>query len=189
MPHPTVTDAQLIGRLTDLFRRQGYDGASIGDIAMATRLQKSSLYHRFPGGKQQMATAVVASTAEHFVATILAPLDTDAPLEERIHAVGRNLDAFYEGGTRNCLLDVLSLGEPGTEASAKLRATAAGWIDAFTAAAREAGADTATAIARAQDAVASIEGSLVVARVTGDKRPFSRAIERLGDVLIGPPAR
>lgn len=189
MPPLTVTDAQLITRLTDLFRRQGYDGASIGDIALATQLQKSSLYHRFPGGKKQMAAEVAAATGEYFATSILAPLDTDEPLEERIRAVGRNLDAFYESGTRSCVLDMLSVGEAGPEASAKLSAAAAGWIDAFTAAAREAGADTATAIARAQDAVAAIEGSLVVARVTGDKRAFSRAIERLGDVLIPAPSR
>ncbi len=189
MPPLTVTDSQLIARLTDLFRRQGYDGASLGDIAMATKLQKSSLYHRFPGGKQQMAAAVADATGEFFATSLLAPLATDGPLEERIRAVGRNLDAFYESGARNCLLDMLSVGELGPEASAKLRAAAAGWIDAFTAAAREAGADTATATPRAQDAVAAIEGALVVARVTGDKRPFSRAIERLGDGLIGTPAR
>ncbi|MGD9705141.1 MAG: TetR/AcrR family transcriptional regulator [Acidimicrobiia bacterium] len=180
-----VTDSQLIDRLTELFRRAGFDGASLGDIAVATGLQKSSLYHRFPAGKHQMATEVAAAVAERFATGILAPLSEDSPLAERVLAVGRNLDAFYEGGTRNCLLDMLSVGEPGAEVAAKLETAASGWIGAFAAVATEAGADTATAIARAQDAVAAIEGALVVARVTGDKRPFSRAIERLGDVLIG----
>ena len=185
MPPRLVTDAQLVDRLSALFRTAGYDGASIGDIALATGLQKSSLYHRFPGGKQQMAAEVAAAAGAHFATAVLAPLDGDAPLAERIRAVGRNLEAFYEGGARGCVLDMLSVGEPGADASAGLAAAAEGWIGAFAAAAREAGADTATSIARAQDAVAAIEGSLVVARVTGDRRPFSRAIERLGDVLIG----
>jgi AcrR family transcriptional regulator len=184
-----VTDSQLIERLTDLFGRAGFDGASIGDIAAATGLQKSSLYHRFPGGKQQMAAEVAAAVGDQFATSILVPLDTDEPLEERIRTVGRNLDAFYDSGARYCLLDMLSVGEPGPDARANLAAAAAGWIGAFTAVAREAGADTATAIARAQDAVASIEGALVVARVTGDQRPFSRAIERLGDTLLATPSR
>lgn len=184
-----VTDSELIERLTDLFRRAGFDGASLGDIAEATGLQKSSLYHRFPGGKQQMAAEVAAAVGEHFATSTLAPLGTDEPLEERLRAVGRNLDAFYESGARNCLLDMLSIGEPGPDASAKLAAAASAWIGAFAAVAREAGADTPTSIARAQDAVAGIEGSLVLARLTGDKRPFSRAIERLGDVLIAASGR
>jgi AcrR family transcriptional regulator len=184
-----VTDSQLIERLTELFRRAGFDGASIGDIAVATGLQKSSLYYRFPGGKHQMATEVAAAVGELFSTSILAPLSTDSPLQERVLAVGRNLDAFYEGGSRNCLLDMLSVGEAGADATAALAAAAAGWIGAFTAVALEAGADTATAIARAQDAIAAVEGALVVARVTGDKRPFSRAIERLGDVLLTGPIR
>src|SRR5919106_1455212 len=147
MPPRLVTDSQLIERLSDLFRRAGFDGASLGDIAEATGLQKSSLYHRFPGGKQQMATEVAAAVGERFATSILAPLGTDEPLEERVRVVGRNLAAFYERGARNCLLDMLSVGEPGANASAKLAAAAAGWIAAFATVAREAGADRATAIA------------------------------------------
>ena len=175
-------------RLTELFREAGFDGASLGDIATATGLQKSSLYHRFPGGKRQMAAEVVAAVGERFAVDILAPLDTDGPLTERVRAVGRNLDAFYDRGARNCVLDMMSVGEPGPDAAAKLGAAAEGWVGAFAAVARAAGADETTAVARAQDAIAAVEGALVLARLTGDKRPFRRAIERLGDLLIGAPS-
>jgi TetR/AcrR family transcriptional repressor of lmrAB and yxaGH operons len=180
-----VTDAELTERLTDLFRRTGFDGASLGGIAAATGLQKSSLYHRFPGGKQQMAAEVAGAMGERFANVVLAPLRGAQPLEERVRGVGRNLEAFYERGARNCLLDMLTIGEPGADASANLAAAAQAWIAAFAAVAREAGADRSTSIARAQDAIAAIEGSLVLARVTGDKRPFTRAVARLGDTLLG----
>ncbi len=184
-----VSDSQLIERLTDLFRRAGFDGVSLRAIAEATGLQQSSLYHRFPGGKQQMAAEVAAAVGERFATSILAPLSSDEPVESRIRAVGRNLEAFYDGGTRSCLLDMLSVGEPGADATAKLAAAAAAWIAAFAAIAREAGADKPTAIARAQDAVAAIEGALVVSRVTGDRRPFRRSIQQLDAILTGSPSR
>ena len=95
-----VTDRELVDRLSDLFRRVGYDGASLGAIAMATGLQKSSLYHRFPGGKQQMAAEASASVVDEFAASVLAPIGSDAPLEERVAAIAANLDRFYDGGTR-----------------------------------------------------------------------------------------
>ncbi len=53
--------ALLIRRqvVSEVFRRVGYDGASLEELAKATGLKKSSLYHRFPEGKRQMATEVL----------------------------------------------------------------------------------------------------------------------------------
>jgi TetR/AcrR family transcriptional repressor of lmrAB and yxaGH operons len=179
-----VSDEELVDRLSDLFRRVGYDGASLGAIAMATGLQKSSLYHRFPGGKQQMAAEASASVVEEFAASVLAPIGSDAPLEERVAAIAANLDRFYDGGTRFCLVEMLSIGDPGADAASNLVAAVAAWIAVFASLAREAGADDATARARAEDAIAVIEGALVVARVTGDRSAFRRAVEGLPDRLL-----
>lgn len=180
-----VSDRQLVERLTDLFRRVGYDAASLGAIAAATGLQKSSLYHRFPGGKQQMAAEASAAVLDDFAASVLAPARQDDPLDERVAAIAANLDRFYDGGARYCLLDMLSVGEPGADAARNLAAAAAAWIDVFGALAREAGADAATALARAQDAIAAIEGALVIARVTGDRGAFTRAVGGLPERLLG----
>ena len=185
MPPRLVSDTQLVDRLTDLFRSEGFEASSLNEIARATGLQKSSLYHRFPGGKEQMAADVANAVIERFATDILAPLFTDAPARDRISEVGRNLDRFYEGGDRRCLLDVLTVGHPGPAASAALADAGRGWIDAFADVARAAGASRRDATARAQDAVAGIEGALVLARVTGDKAAFSRAIGRLPDLLLG----
>jgi TetR/AcrR family transcriptional repressor of lmrAB and yxaGH operons len=179
-----VSDTQLVERLTDLFRRVGYDGASLGTIAAATGLQKSSLYHRFPGGKHQMAAEASASVMEGFATSVLAPVGSDEPLRPRVAAIAANLDRFYDGGARYCLLDMLSVGDPGADASANLAAAADAWIDVFASLAREAGADAATARQRAQDAVAAIEGALVVARVTGDRSAFRRAVDGLPERLL-----
>jgi len=54
----TIEDDDLICKLTDVFRNVGYDGASLAVLADATGLKKASLYHRFPGGKEQMAEEV-----------------------------------------------------------------------------------------------------------------------------------
>lgn len=49
----------LIPDLLELFRQQGYDGVSIAYISKSTGLGKSSLYHHFPEGKEQMAAEVL----------------------------------------------------------------------------------------------------------------------------------
>jgi TetR/AcrR family transcriptional repressor of lmrAB and yxaGH operons len=180
-----VSSDELIDRLTVLFRRVGYEAASLVEIAAATGLQKSSIYHRFPGGKEQMAKEVAEASGRQFSEHVLAPLRSNAPLEQRIDEVARNLDSFYEAGARSCLLDTMSLGDPGAATTEALATAAAAWIRAFAAVARQAGATSAVALARAQEAVAGIEGALVLARVTGDKRPFARALKRLPDILLG----
>ena len=68
MPPRIVSEDQLLDSLVGVFGDRGYDAASLSDIASATGLQKSSLYHRFPGGKQQMATEVADRIGSVFAA-------------------------------------------------------------------------------------------------------------------------
>lgn len=185
---PIVSDEVLLDRLTGVFRRHGYDGASLSVIAAATGLQRSSLYHRFPGGKGQMAAEVAGALGCHFSSQVLAPLEGDEPVEVRLVAVAEALLRFYEGGEAGCLLDVLTLGSPGSATTDALAQAARAWIAAFAGAARQAGFAPAEARRRAEDSIAAIEGGLVLARVTGDHKPFRRALERLGPTLTGDEA-
>ena len=184
VPSRLVTDAQLFDRLTDVFRSAGFEGASLSDLAIATGLQKSSLYHRFPGGKAQMAAEVAERLGKRDVEQALA-LFADGPIEARLRRVGRSLTAFYEGGAQSCLLDTMSIGAAGPDARRALAAAANRWIQGFARVAAESGADEAEAQIRAQDAIAAIEGALVLARVTKNTGPFARAIQQLPAVLLG----
>ena len=188
VPPPLVSEEELLERLTGVFRRHGYDGASLSVIAAATGLQRSSLYHRFPGGKEQMAAEVARGLGGHFGSQVLAPLGGDEPIEDRLAAVAQALLRFYDGGGAGCLLDVLTLGSPGPATTEALAEAAHAWIAAFAAAARQAGSAPADARRRAEDAVAAIEGGLVLARVTGDRKAFHRAVQRLGPLLTGKEA-
>lgn len=47
--------------LLRLFRQYGYDGATLSKISEATGLGKASLYHHFPGGKDEMVEVVLDS--------------------------------------------------------------------------------------------------------------------------------
>ena len=58
-----IEDDVLLDRLAETFKDVGYEGASLSVLSDATGLKKSSLYHRFPDGKAQMAQEVMAQTA------------------------------------------------------------------------------------------------------------------------------
>lgn len=57
--------------LLDLFRQFGYDGVTLSKISQATGLGKASLYHHFPGGKDEMVETVLL-TLEKGLAQIAA---------------------------------------------------------------------------------------------------------------------
>ena len=53
--------ADIVRKLADVFSRHGYEGASLKLLSQATGLGRSSLYHYFPNGKEDMASAVLSS--------------------------------------------------------------------------------------------------------------------------------
>ena len=108
MASPKITEEKLLDHIADVFRAYGYEGASLNHIAKATGLKRASLYHRFPGGKEEMATAVLQRTARQFDSYILAPLSESITLSQRITRMAERLDEFFHGGRRSCLLDTLS---------------------------------------------------------------------------------
>ena len=50
---------ELLNALSDVFRKRGYEGATLAELAAAANLGRASLYHHFPGGKAEMARQVL----------------------------------------------------------------------------------------------------------------------------------
>src|SRR3954467_10127074 len=115
MPASKVTDEVLLERIAEVFRRYGYEGTSIRLLSQATGLERASLYHRFPGGKEEMATAIIGKTCEWFSDNVFAPLKAASTPAEKLQRVAANLKVFYRDGTLWCVLDTMTLGG-GTEA-------------------------------------------------------------------------
>ena len=72
-----IDNDSLFEKISDAFRADGYEGASLSRLSEATGLKKASLYHRFPGGKEQMASEIldwdVGRLAEDVSADLVKP--------------------------------------------------------------------------------------------------------------------
>lgn len=173
-----VSDKELFKRLTQVFRRRGYDGASYADLMKATGLVKASLYHRFPGGKEEIVGAVQSEVDRHFAEYVLLPALEESEPKERARRMAQRLREFYDSGKAWCLLDTLTLAESrATLAHAKKSMEF--WVERFARVGRDAGLSAGVARKRAEEAVAAIEGGLVVARVLKNRRPFLRVLAGL----------
>jgi TetR/AcrR family transcriptional repressor of lmrAB and yxaGH operons len=164
--------------LGEVFRDHGFDGASLALISARTGLGKGSLYHFFPGGKDEMADAVLADIDGWFEANIFAPLrDEDGDLRQ-IDRMFAALDRYFRSGRRVCLAGVFALGGAPDPLGARVRDYFAAWIDALAAALARAGLRTAEARHTAEDVVAAVQGALVLARGVDDPALFARVLAR-----------
>jgi TetR/AcrR family transcriptional regulator, lmrAB and yxaGH operons repressor len=188
MPTIKVEPDDILDRLTEVFRTVGYDGATLSKLSQATGLQRASLYHRFPGGKKAMAEAVLAHAGAWLDTHVLAPLTGSGTPQARLQRMAQALDTFYVQGGKSCLLDSLSFGEGSALFHEHIRTAFAHWIEALAALVVEStGCPIAEARRRAEDAVLSIQGALVLARGTGKTQPFQRVLKKLPSLLL--PAR
>lgn len=186
----SIDDEKLLVRLADVFRDVGYNAASLSDLSKAAGLKRASLYHRFPRGKQQMAEEVLAAALKRFSETVLAPLGGDGTPAARLAIATANLDKYYVGGRKSCLLNLFA--SPGIDDgpfAPVIKTAFELLIDAFAKLAREAGRSAGEARRRALRAVMLLQGSLVLSRGLGKNDPFKNLLTSLPEELLGEQER
>ncbi len=176
---------EIITKLIAVFRYYGYEGATVARLSEATGLKKASLYHHFPGGKEQMAVAVLEYVSDWADKQIFAPLQSERSPKERILAMTEGLAQFYESGKAPCLLAVMSLGEADNLFHQQLKQSLRKWLEELSKVVEETGIGQKEARLRAESALIAIQGALVLVRVTNDTQPFERAVSKLSQILLG----
>ena len=173
--------------LAEVFRTYGFEGASLSLIGEATGLGKGSLYHFFPGGKEEMAAAVLADIEDWFRERVFIPLQEGKNPRQAISDMFASVDKYFQSGGRVCIVGVFALGETRDRFSTEVHRYFAEWIDALAKALAGLGQTPATARLLAEEAVAGIQGALVLARASNDKMSFSRIIKQLERRLVDEP--
>ena len=131
-----------------------------------------------------MAIAALTEVDRIFATHVLAPVDAEGDPFERLELIMRRLDRFYEGGDRGCLLEMLSGAGTPPSVRAHVKNTLNFWVARFTQLSREVGIPAKEARFRAEEAVAAIEGALVVSRAQGHSRVFKSSLESLPRRLL-----
>lgn len=184
MPRKVAEREAVLPVLAEVFREHGYEGASLALIGERTGLGKGSLYHFFPGGKEEMADAVLAAIDRWFETRIFARLRDDPDPKVAIRAMLAETDAYFRSGGRVCLVGVLALGEARDRFGGRIAAYFTAWRDALATALVRAGLGEDPARDLAEEAVAAIQGGLVAARAFRDAGLFGRVLARLERRLL-----
>ena len=167
-----------------MFREHGFEGASLSLLGARTGLGKGSLYHAFPGGKVEMAEAVLDAIESWFETRIYAPLREEADPHAAIRRMLSETDAYFRSGGRICLVGAFALTEGRDRFGDRIGRYFAVWCDSLADALHRSGVGTREAAELAEEAVAAIQGGLVLARATRDSATFGRILVRLEGRLI-----
>lgn len=179
MPRVIAERDDVIPMLAEVFRTYGFEGASLARICEGTKLGKGSIYHFFPGGKEEMAEAVLAHVDDWFKRHVFEPLAEGADAGEGIRAMFDDVGRYFLSGRRVCLVGVFALGNERDRFADRVRAYFAAWIDALAAALVRTGRKPEEAAALAEEVVGGIQGGLVLARAFDRTDLFTNTLERL----------
>lgn len=179
MPRTVAGRADTIEPLAEVFREHGYEGASLALISKATGLGKGSLYHVFPGGKDEMVCVVLDEIGGWFEARIYEPLRTCDGAGSAIAAMFEAVADYFRSGRRVCLVGVLAVSNARSRFAAAITNYFVRWVDALEVPLRRRGGSAADARLDAEEIVLAIQGAIILARALDNPAVFERAIERL----------
>lgn len=180
-----VEDDVLIERLGRTFKDVGFEGASMSMLSSASGLTKSSLYHRFPDGKEQIAEEVLKHTRMFLDNEVFPILTGSLPAHLKMDLFASAMSNIYQKGAESCLLNMLS--PPRHEPNGCGKAIAETFhqlLKCLTNVAKESGATDESARNRAEQVLIELQGALVVARGISDLNIFTRMLNRLPSIVL-----
>ncbi|MGM0348879.1 MULTISPECIES: TetR/AcrR family transcriptional regulator [Streptomyces] len=173
------TRQRIVRAGIELFRRSGYTGTGMKQIAEAADAPFGSIYHFFPGGKVQLAEEVVRTSGAvylNLVTTLMA--SSDDPVTATADAFTGAADTLTELDFADpcpiatVALEVASTNERLRQATSEVFGS---WIDRLAALYTAGGVPASLAHDTAASVIALLEGAFMLARAARSTAPVLAA--------------
>jgi AcrR family transcriptional regulator len=175
------TRERIVETSAELFRAQGYTATGVKQIVTAAKAPFGSIYHFFPGGKEQLGAEAILVSGAIYAQLIPAVLDPapDPVTGVRDFFAGaaehlRETDYADACPIATVALEVSSVSEPMREACAQVFES---WIEAGTRRFLDAGIAPVRARELMIGMLAALEGAFVLARALRSTEPLAIAGE------------
>src|SRR4051812_28140582 len=193
------TRDRLLTATNESFRRRGYNGTSLKHVTEAAEAPTGSLYHFFPGGKDELAAEVITTSGATY--RELFEMITDAATSP-----GAAVTDFFDGAAAvleetdfidpcpigTVAREVASTNEPLRVATEQVFAS---WIEAAATRLNAAGVARDESERLALTIVAALEGGFVLARAKRDANVLRetgvvirRVVEQAMHATVAEPA-
>jgi len=182
----SVTRERIVSASADLLRRQGYSGTGIKEIVRTAGAQFGSLYHFFPGGKEELGAETIRWSGRMYGLLLPLIFDASPDLVTGVRtffatAADQMEQSGYADGCpiATVALEVSSASEPLRQACADVFDS---WIDAGTQRFTAGGMSEVAARQLTIGLLAALEGAFVLSRALRSTEPLKIAGEQAASV-------
>jgi AcrR family transcriptional regulator len=175
----SVRERMVVGA-AELLARAGLAEASFRNVVTRTGTPRGSIYHHFPGGKDELVGETMRFVGGRLVGA-LRRTPVDGPQDVVIAFAGLFRRLLVETSTQaGCAVAAVVSGAPsGTAPSAAAAEVFRSWRRELELLFAAAGVEADRCASLAVVTVAAVEGALVLARADGDVATFDVAVEEL----------
>ncbi len=183
------TRDRILSAAKHLFQRRGYYAVGTAEILTEARAPKGSMYHHFPGGKEQIAIAAVETIRGDMMAMLKQLEASQLSVAETLRQLAKGMarwlkDSNYREGTMLASTTVGSVPNlPNLHAAIKDGFDE--WREHLAKRLTQEGWSPAAANNMAQTIIAGIEGAMILARIDQDER----VVVKIADALAGLAAK
>lgn len=177
-----TTRERIVDVSSELFRRNGYHGTGIKQIVSGADARFASLYHFFPGGKEELGEEVIRRSGEFYLQIweVILGGSPDIVTGVRNFFAGAAATVSSTDYADACpiatvALEVASTNEPLRQATADVFES---WIVTVAARFERAGIDAAQSRDIAIELIAILEGAFVLSRAMRTTAPIEIAGRR-----------
>jgi AcrR family transcriptional regulator len=171
----------------ELFRKQGYSGTGLKELSSLAAAPWGSIYHFFPGGKEQLGVEVLSYASDLYARGIKAAFKRHPKPHAAVEAIFRaEIKSLEESDYRNgstaaaVTIDAASISEPLRQACAS---TFGRWLDCYADGFQSAGAPKAKARAMAAFVLSTLEGAILLSRASKSSAPLRETAKHLRHVV------
>ncbi|MDE2364518.1 MAG: TetR/AcrR family transcriptional regulator [Hyphomicrobiales bacterium] len=193
MPGRSSQRDKIVRATADLLRRRGYAATGLAEVIETSRAPKGSLYHYFPGGKEELATAAIAYAAERVRITLSELAATQQTPAAILRAYGVLVAGWLaQSGFRDgCPITTTALETAPEKAdlTKAARDAFAGWCGIFEERLIASGLGPERARRLSRLAIMALEGALIVARVEQSGEPILSATADVAAMIESESAR
>jgi len=176
-----VTDARrkMIESAVTLLAMRGLQGTAFSDVLERSGAPRGSIYHHFPGGKDQLVEAAIAASGQRTV-QILDAVEGASPIVITTYFLDLWRDVLVRSKLRaGCAVLAVTVATDSTDLLDHAAAIFRAWHARLTELYVAAGVDPTTASSFAMMLIAASEGAVVLSRAQRDMAPFEQVAAHL----------
>jgi len=193
MPRVSDTRERVLDVSAQIFRRQGYAATGLKQIVTEGRAPFGSLYHFFPGGKQQIGVEALTRAGEHYERLVDRVFEhAKDPAAAAVAWFGLAADALEQSGyAEGCPIGTVAMEVASTNEALRLVCAEMfeSWQARFTAELIADGVSRRDAKQLASFGLSALEGAYLLSRVERSTQPLRDSGKLVAAAIRAAPRR